>query len=127
MKRGGRHYFQPRNCWLCGHHMETREEIDFFIPGDYTGVCKDHHLKDILSIKAGPRDIIKKLEKESQNNNSTSYHNLKSIELKKKIIFKVKYPNKMRKFLINLFIFVVSLEIVIHVPHIINVLINKIK
>jgi hypothetical protein len=106
MSRRGRHVFTSRKCWLCGHEMKTRDEIDFFIPGDYNGVCKDHHLKDILRIKG---------------------ENIRTIKLRNNIIIKSKNRSKMRKFLITLFIFIVGFEIIIHLPHIINVLISKIK
>jgi hypothetical protein len=125
--RRGSHTFYPRKCWLCGNTISTREEGDFFIPGDYTGVCKDHHLKDILSVKGTNTDspTMKKLSLLKGITYSTP--KIESIKLKDKIIIKNKIPNKMRKFLINLFIFVVALEIIIHLPHILNVLINKIK
>ena len=120
--RGRSNAFVIRNCWLCGHTLTSREEIDFFIPGDYTGVCKDHHLKDILSVKGKVLDT-KRIQKILKNDGISSNISIKSIQLKKKI----KTPNKMRKFLINLFIFVASMEIIIHLPHILNILINKIK
>jgi len=124
-----RHVFQPRECWLCGQMMNTREEVDFFLLGDAKGVCKDHHIKDILSVKSKYNNMHGGQLKEYQNKGLqlACMNNTFGIKKKIKIIIKNKIPSKMRKLLINLFIFVVGIEIIIHLPHLFNVLINKIK
>lgn len=101
--RRGNHQFVPRKCWICDAEMKTRDQVDWFIPGDYTGCCKTHKIKEIISGSTDKEGRLKKLK------------------------INTKIPNKMRKFLINAFIFVVGFEILIHLPHIINILINKIK
>jgi len=83
--------------------MKTRDQVDWLIPGDYQGCCKTHNIKDILSYQTDKQGRLKDLK------------------------INTKMPNKMRKFLINAFIFVAGFEILIHLPHLINVLINKIK
>ncbi len=35
--------------------MQTTEEVDYFIPGDYKGCCKTHNLKQVLSFETKRR------------------------------------------------------------------------
>jgi hypothetical protein len=126
MRKYGRDSFEQRECWVCGEKMKTREEVDFFIPGDYTGCCKKHHLKDILSIKSDIKHVTGRInEMLTDKGSHRSTANCKYIRFKEKII--IKTPNKMRRYLINAFIFVAGVEILIHLPHLINLLINKLK
>jgi hypothetical protein len=39
MRRRRSHVFKPRGCLLCQKPLNTREEITFVLPNDYTGFC----------------------------------------------------------------------------------------